>query len=1029
MKKIIFTLTAFLLLPLVMSAAIPELKFRRLDTREGLSNSQVLVVLRDKCGVVWIGTPYGLNRYDGYRIKTFYSNLRDTTTLRNNYVDEIYEAYDGKLWLKQGMGYATFDPSTELCNRHPEDVLKKMGVTGGIEYLYIDSQKDFWIKSYNDGFFHYSPTKKTLKRFPPGYGEQDFNADMGVSSATEYGDTVIVTSSNGELLLFSRKKDIILCKNDYLKKNKVAHEQQCKVRVDHDGNVWVLVVPATYVWNPKTDQWTHTAESVLQSWGVTDGPEEMPVWDVQQDSRHRYWFATDHGGLVVVDKSTKEARQFLTSKYDESTVSDNTLRNIYMDQLGRAWIGTYQNGLNLFAGNTSNFRNMDLGNINTICYDKAGYTWLGTNDKGIIRHENVSDEIIVYDKANSGIGSNTMVGSLAASDGSVWFGTYEGGLIHIKNGQVTNYRAHVNDTTGLVNNNVWTVCEDQWGNIWIGTLGGGLQRIDKRTGKMRTFNMSNSKLPSDYISTISRTKKGWLMVGHSQFYSLINPKTFRIVNRNIKDNKNGIPITETTITLMEDSRGLAWQGSTSGATVWDPKTNEVYLIDMRSGLFGSTVNGIAEDDKHTMWLVTDHGISNVIPQQQEDGRYTFVVRSYNNRDGLQNGPYNQRSICYTPLGLLLVGGMGGLDALSPRNLGKGRIQEKPIFSGLLLFDEEVPIGQEIHGRMILKKALNDQRKLTLEYGDQFTIQLASSSGEIHNRSRFVYRLEGFNDNWARTSEVNPNISYMSLRYGNYTLHVRMLNDDGTMGEDEATLDIHIATPFWRARWAMVLYMLLVLAAVWWWRRYFLRHQEERMALEQQRRELEKMQWMSEMRAQLLKEGVTLQRPEEPKQKEKLNYQPMMEDMVAFVKSTVSGFKMPEEKACKLSFSTSLNRMTINFDAALLARMLDILISNSVKFSPRGGRIKVSLEKVETMAEIRVADHGLGIPEEAIAHIFDADVDSGIGLDVIKRIVDFHRGSVHAEDNPGGGTIFIVQLPADNNPTVNEIPIEDAVIVE
>ena len=139
--------------------------------------------------------------------------------------------------------------------------------------------------------------------------------------------------------------------------------------------------------------------------------------------------------------------------------------------------------------------------------------------------------------------------------------------------------------------------------------------------------------------------------------------------------------------------------------------------------------------------------------------------------------------------------------------------------------------------------------------------------------------------------------------------------------------------------------------------------------------------------------------------------------------------MPEEKACKLSFSTSLNRMTINFDAALLARMLDILISNSVKFSPRGGRIKVSLEKVETMAEIRVADHGLGIPEEAIAHMFDADVDSGIGLDVIKRIVDFHRGSVHAEDNPGGGTIFIVQLPADNNPTVNEIPIEDAVIVE
>lgn len=1027
-RKLLLLLTLTILLPLRMEAAIPELKFRRLDTRDGLSNSQVLCVWRDVNGVVWIGTPYGLNRYDGYRIKTFYSNMRDTTTLRNNYVDGIFEAYDGKLWLKQGMGYAIFDPTTEKCNRHPEGILEKMGITGGIEFLYIDNEKDFWVKSYHDGFFHYNPKTKTLKRFPLGYGQQDFNAEMGVSSAAERGDTVILSSSNGELLMFSRKKDIILRKNDYLKKNRVAHEQQCKLKIDHEGNVWVLVVPATYVWNPKTDQWTETAEGVLHSWGMTDVPEDMAVWDVQQDNRHRYWFATDHGGLVVADKSTGEVRQFLTNKYDESSISDNTLRNIFMDQMGRVWIGSYQNGLNLFAGNTSNFRNMDFGNINTICYDKAGYTWLGTNDKGIIRHENVSNERVIYDKANSGIGSNTMVGSLAASDGSVWFGTYEGGLIHIKNGQVTNYRAQVNDTTGLVNNNVWTVCEDQWGNIWIGTLGGGVQRIDKRTGKMRTFNMSNSNLPSDYISTISRTKKGWLMVGHSSFYSLINPKTFRIVNRNLKDNKNGIPITETTITLMEDSRGLAWQGSTSGATVWDPKTNEVYLIDMRSGLFGSTVNGIAEDDRHTMWLVTDHGISNVIPQQQEDGRYTFVVRSYNSRDGLQNGPYNQRSICYTPLGLLLVGGQGGLDALSPKNLGKGRMKEVPIFSGLLLFDEEVPIGSEIDGRVILTKSLNDQRKLTLKYGDQFTIQLASSSGEIHNRSRFVYQLEGFNDNWVRTTEVNPNISYMSLRYGDYTLHVRMLNDDGTMGEEEATIDIHIATPFWRARWAMALYMLLVLAAVWWWRRWFMRRQTERMILDKQNRDLEKRQWLNEIRTRIEKEGTEFLFEQEITQ-EKLTYHPVLEDMVAFLTSTVGGFKMPEDKVCKLSFNTSLHRMTMNFDPALIARMLDILIGNSVHFSPSGSRIKVSLEKVGNMAEIRVADRGLGIPEEAREHMFEYQGESAIGLDIVKRIVDFHGGNVRAEDNPNGGTIFVMQLPIDYKQGTDEIPVEEAVIIE
>ena len=94
-------------------AAIDDLKFSRLDTRDGLSNSQILCIFRDSKGYMWFGTPYGLNRYDGYRFKTYYSYAKDTTTMRNNYVDEIYEASDGKLWLRQSMSYTIFDPVTD----------------------------------------------------------------------------------------------------------------------------------------------------------------------------------------------------------------------------------------------------------------------------------------------------------------------------------------------------------------------------------------------------------------------------------------------------------------------------------------------------------------------------------------------------------------------------------------------------------------------------------------------------------------------------------------------------------------------------------------------------------------------------------------------------------------------------------------------------------------------------------------------------------------------------------------------------
>ena len=86
---------------------------------------------------------------------------------------------------------------------------------------------------------------------------------------------------------------------------------------------------------------------------------------------------------------------------------------------------------------------------------------------------------------------------------------------------------------------------------------------------------------------------------------------------------------------------------------------------MTHGLFGSSVCSILEDHEHTMWVVTDHGVSKIIPEKQEDGNWQFTVSSYNNRDGLQQETYNQRSTCLTHDGLILIGGQGGLDVINP----------------------------------------------------------------------------------------------------------------------------------------------------------------------------------------------------------------------------------------------------------------------------------------------------------------------------------------------------------------------------
>ena len=231
---------------------------------------------------------------------------------------------------------------------------------------------------------------------------------------------------------------------------------------------------------------------------------------------------------------------------------------------------------------------------------------------------------------------------------------------------------------------------------------------------------------------------------------------------------------------------------------------------MKSGLHGSNAVSVTEDTRHTMWVATDHGVSNIIPQQQDDGTWTFVVRSYNDRDGLQPGPFNQRAIYCSRDGHLLIGGQEGLDIISTLRLNDNDGKEKAVFSGLELFGQLVEVGAETNGRVILKEALDQQRSITLKNTEnQFTILMASDNGGVNNKTRFAYRLKGFNDMWIKTSIGQADITYMGLPPGSYTLCVRILHDDGTMDEEESELDIEILSPWYRSWWAWIIYLLLI----------------------------------------------------------------------------------------------------------------------------------------------------------------------------------------------------------------------------
>ena len=519
MKRLSFLMTIICLVSELSAGVIPDMKFKRLDTREGLSNSTVNSILRDSRGYVWLGTGYGLNRYDGYRVRTFFSYSNDTTTLRNNRIDEIQEGYGGRLWLKQGMNYSLYDPQTETVDRTPARWLSSQGIVGSIESIHLDTGKNYWVKTYEDGFYYYDPVKKNLQHFNFGYGPYEFSKEFGVSAYAESEEGMILVSTYGELMCIDGPHGKVIWKDDYVKRALDAYNDYW-VTVDKEDNIWVIThSTGTYIYKKSEKRWYASLTELMRAEGFQDVPDDILVWEICYDSKGFLWVATDHLGVLVLDFKTKEWRQFTNVKGDDSSLPDITCKHLYLDQLGRMWVATYKNGVAMCSESMSNFVSLNIGDINAICEDQQGNYWIGRNDGGIIKMDpKTLEPIDTFSKQRLGVPSDIIVGSYAAKDGSLWFGTYEGGILQYKNGTWKNYRT-TDPGSALVTNNIWGITEDRWGNIWVGVLGGGAVRIDKRTGKQQAIVSDNSILNTVWTNSISTASNGWILLGNSEYFA------------------------------------------------------------------------------------------------------------------------------------------------------------------------------------------------------------------------------------------------------------------------------------------------------------------------------------------------------------------------------------------------------------------------------------------------------------------------------------------------------------------------------
>ena len=1059
-------------MPVIGASRQLEIEFNTLTNRDGLSNAQVNCILQDNKGYIWFGTQSGLDRYDGFRFKNFFNKNLDVSTLSNNAVDEIHQDAKGNLWIHTSVGYCVYLYDRETFDRKPEVWLRKVGVGGAPYRVFVDSNKNMWFMVYGQGCYFLN--MKTMRSHLFTFKEMGVTDKDDVNSITDQHGTAVLSFRNATLCRLDGLNRKVLWVNKHLTKTYRFTDQGAYTYIDGLNNYWVLTNGNAYIYSSAQKKWFVGMSDFLKSQGISmPTSAKVLIRDITKAKDGKLWIATDHTGLLIVDYAKKFCKQYVKLEGVTGALTDNSLLRIYTDRSGGVWIGTYKNGVAYYSPSFAKFNTIPLGDVCTITQDKQGNYWCGTDDSGIVSYNPKTGQRQIYGKAQTGLNSDVVVSSISMSDGTMYFGTFNGGMVRYRNGQWKTY-----DTTSplkLVHQSIWALGEDKYHRLLIGTLGGGVMIVDPRTDHLvKTLNISNSKIPSNYISSFCNLPNGKILIGHSMNMSVLDVDNFKLTN--LATTKGGMDFPSPSINdVIADSRGIYWMATPAGMTMYDPNNGQMEIVNELNGTQGAIGCSVIEDKAKNVWLISEFIVTRV-KLTKNNNRWDLNMTSYNAMDGLQDRQFNYRSAYLSANGDLVIGGQDGINIIHTQMERGAKRHVKALFSGLVLFDHPLSAGEEYEGKVILERSLDDSRKLNLSYKDNaFTIQLSSTEVMVPSRNRFLYRMVGVSDKWMMTASGRPEVTFTNLSSGSYTLQVKVVNGDGTVCDDISELEINVNPPFYLSIWAMMVYILLACTAVYLFRKRALDHQKMLFEREKMEENIRKDRELNELKLNfftnvshelrtpltlIISPLVSMIKKEDDGEKkrklelihrnatrllklvnqildfrkieqdrEKLNL--AKADVVSYVENICTSFKLLGNNKITLIFESKIPKYVMTFDVDKVGKIVNNLLSNAYKFTPDNGSVTVSLDivkdqrikgKIKDVLRIRVADTGKGISDADKARIFERFYQvngtemqpyggSGIGLNLVKSFADLHGGNVAVEDNPGGGTVFIVDIPA------------------
>jgi ligand-binding sensor domain-containing protein/signal transduction histidine kinase len=773
----------------------------RFSVYEGLPEASVYSIANDQAGFLWLGTPSGLVRFDGYEFETYSDAIQNQVSLKSPDASNVFIDSKNRLWIGSwGQGLLVYQNDLTLIAhyRHDPDDPDDPTSLGSdlIQVIFEDSDGDIWIGTNGGGLTLFSQSgnnnnkttasaKHSFTNFKNDPNQSTSLSHNRIWSIAQTPDGILWIGTSNGLNRFDKNQPGLFSLFEHIDKNQPKMSFIRALRADDKGQLWIgskdsisvfdtnknhhqplfstnhsincITIDNTggilvgtsqgfYRWNPFNHQLSALGET-----GTTVLLLDNDIRDIIIDKNDILWLSTRYSGLVKIKSTPNAFQTYSHFKTNGQTKPIGRVNVITQDSQGKIWLGT-STGLmtkSLDNGEITQFDappEMEGITISAIEEDKQGTLWVGAleglyslsiNNPIWVNQNQLLDK--VSDKGVSSL--------LFSAQNTLWIGTNHGGIIQFDGTKTVNFRHDQTDNNSLASNAVRMLVEDHQGDIWVGTNGGALSRFD--------------------------IKKNHFINYHN--------------DQNQPNSINGVVINA----IHQTNQHTLWVGLQQSLDKLTTTTGVFEHFGINNGINSQSIKSINADDQGYLWLATSKGISRYDVQQR-----LFV--NFTNKDGFDNNAFVAKAVTKTQDGNLYFGGNKGVTKVVPSRLN---FNSQPAITAISKVWIDHQLVQQI--------AFDGRSKLRLPHDNKdLKFQFTLLDFKDPDKNRYSYRLKGYDNNWHQANKARTT-NYTNLNPGNYSFEVKGSNSKGIWSNKPANIQIHIATPWWALLWVRTLFVLLL----------------------------------------------------------------------------------------------------------------------------------------------------------------------------------------------------------------------------